>query len=107
MVFAVCEQSCYTQDRLIRKYGTMTTQLGDYLRSLREAKGYSTYQLAPRAGCSQSLVTAVENGERLPSLLRLWALTQVLDGDFSRALFFLCVDMGIPPEAVDKLIEGD
>ena len=81
-----------------------TTQLGDYLRRLREDKGYSTRQLAAIADCSRALITAIENGERSPSLRRLWDITQALEGDFSRALYFLCVDAGIPSEGVGRLI---
>lgn len=83
------------------------TQLGNYLRGLRKAKGYTTRQLAKVGDCSQSLIVAVENGRRFPGLPRLWALTQVLEGDFSRALFFLCVDVGIPEEAVERLVKEE
>lgn len=83
----------------------MATQLAAYLRELRENKGYSTRQLAAVAKCSQGLITAIENGGRSPSLLRLWDITQALEGDFNRALYYLCVDIGIPAEAVERLVK--
>jgi transcriptional regulator with XRE-family HTH domain len=67
-------------------------------------QGYSTWQLAERGDFSQSLITTIENGKRFPSLPRLWELSQALEGDFSQALFFLCVDLGIPEEAVKKFV---
>ncbi len=81
-----------------------STQLAEYLRGLRETRGYSTRQLAHKAGCSQGLITAIENGGRSPSLRRLWDITLALDGDFNQALYYLCVDAGIPPAAVGRLI---
>lgn len=83
----------------------MKTQLGDYLRGLRETKRYTIRQLGDLAGCTHGLITAIENGRRSPSLRRLWDITQALDGDFSRSLYYLCVDADIPPEAVEKLVE--
>ena len=80
------------------------TQLGDYLRELRKGKGYNIRELGERVGCSHGLITAIENGRRSPSLRRLWDITQALEGDFSQALYYLCVDAGIPPEAVARLM---
>ena len=88
----------------------MSQHLGNYLRSLREREGYSTWTLAKDAECSQSLVSAIENGDRLPHLLRLWKILKILDGDFRQGIFYLCVDLGIPeadvkdilPEGIDK-----
>ncbi len=84
----------------------MTQQLGNYLRSLREKKGYSTRQLAAQVDRSQSLITAIENGERSPSLLRLWEIIKALNGEFRLALFYLCVDLGIPEEAVRGIYQN-
>jgi len=74
--------------------------VGNYVRELRENKGYSTRKLAKQAQCSQSLVTNVENGYRLPSMKSLWELVKTLDGDFGQALFYLCLDLEIPEEEV-------
>lgn len=84
----------------------MTQQLANYLRQLREAKGYSTRQLAARTGWSQTHISAVETGVRLPSLVRLWEIVTVLEGDFPRALFYLCLDLGIPEEAVKGIYQN-
>lgn len=78
----------------------MGEHVGNYLRELRNNKELSTRELARRAQCSQGLVTNVENGLRLPSMKSLWELVKVLDGDFGQALFFLCLDLGIPEEEV-------
>jgi transcriptional regulator with XRE-family HTH domain len=75
-----------------------------YLRDLREEKEYSTRQLAQLSGCSQSLIAAIENDRRLPGMKRLWQLVRVLDGDFGRALFYLCLDLGIPESEIRGLI---
>ena len=83
----------------------MATQLAEHLRELRKGKNYTTYQLASAAGCSRPLITAIENGRRVPDLRRLWDITQALEGDFSQALYYLCVDAGIPSEAVARLVE--
>ncbi|MCB0165437.1 MAG: helix-turn-helix domain-containing protein [Anaerolineae bacterium] len=79
-------------------------KLGDYLRSLRETEGYSTWALAERAECSQSLISAIENGERFPHLLRLWEILKILDGDFRQGLYYLCVDLGIPESDVEGIL---
>lgn len=78
-----------------------------YLRKLREQKGYSTRQLARLSGCSQSLIAAVENDRQLLSMRRLWELVRVLDGDLGQALFYLCLDLGIPESEVRGLILDD
>lgn len=84
----------------------MAQQLGDYLRTLREIRGYTTRQLATRAGCSKSLIASVENGERFPSLARLWEITLALEGEFGQALFLLCIDAGIPADEVKGIYLG-
>ena len=85
----------------------MTQQLGNYLRGLREDRGYTTRQLAAMANCSQPFVTTIENGQRLPHLPQLWEIVQALETDFRPALYFLCLDLGIPERAVADILPED
>ncbi len=85
----------------------MSLQLGNYLRELREEKKYSTRQLAEMADCSQSMVSAIENGDRLPHLLRLWSIIKPLGGDIRQGLYYLCLDLGIPDNEARQIIEGN
>lgn len=82
----------------------MSQPLGDYLRTLREEKGYSTRRLAAIAGCSQGLITAIENGRRLPRLPQLWEIVKALETDFRPALYLLCRDLDIPHAAVADIL---
>lgn len=52
-------------------------KLSGILRDLRESRHYSQKTLAVRLGCSPSLVSSYETGERLPSLPMLIALADV------------------------------
>jgi transcriptional regulator with XRE-family HTH domain len=78
----------------------MPTHLGAYLRELRQTRKWSTRWTAAELGCSHSYITLVELGERVPDLKRLWHMVDKLAGDYGSALFFLCVDSGVPEEAV-------
>lgn len=73
-------------------------RLGEYLRNLRQAKGWSSRQLGRQVGCSHSFITRLETGERLTHLGQLWQIVEILEGDFGQVLFFLCVDSGVPEE---------
>ena len=48
--------------------------LKERLRILRESRGYSQKGLAKRLGCSPSLISSYETGERSPSLQNLGEL---------------------------------
>ena len=48
--------------------------LKERLRALRESRGYSQKGLAKRLGCSPSLISSYETGERSPSLQNLGEL---------------------------------
>lgn len=48
--------------------------LKERLRILRESRGYSQKGLAKRLGCSSSLISSYETGERSPSLQNLGEL---------------------------------
>ena len=54
-------------------------ELGLRLRMARRTKGWTMKQLAAAAGCSESLLSKIENGRNLPSLPLLHRLVQVLD----------------------------
>lgn len=52
-------------------------QLFGILRELRESRRFSQKTLAARLGCSPSLVSSYEKGERQPSLAMLVALADI------------------------------
>jgi len=54
-------------------------ELGLRLRMARRTQGWTMKQLAIAAGCSESLLSKIENGRNLPSLPQLHRLVQVLD----------------------------
>jgi transcriptional regulator with XRE-family HTH domain len=55
------------------------TELGLRLRTARRSKGWTMKQLAAASGCSESLLSKIENGRNLPSLPLLHRLVQVLE----------------------------
>ena len=55
------------------------TELGLRLRMARRTKGWTMKQLAASAGCSESLLSKIENGKNLPSLPLLHRMVQVLE----------------------------
>jgi len=54
------------------------TRLGNVLREEREAAGYSQRALAKSAGCSCSMISFSETGQRTPSLDLLAEIAPVL-----------------------------
>jgi len=54
------------------------TRLGSVLREEREAAGYSQRALARAAGCSCSMISFAETGQRTPSLELLAEIAPVL-----------------------------
>ena len=52
-------------------------QLSGILKELRESRRFSRKTLAARLGCSPSLVSSYETGERQPSLAMLVALADI------------------------------
>ena len=52
-------------------------QLSGILEELRESRRFSQKTLAARLGCSPSLVSSYETGERQPSLAMLVALADI------------------------------
>lgn len=57
----------------------VTEAIGTEVRRLREAKGWTVYQLAARLCCSQVHVTYLENGRRAVWIAVLWDLADVFD----------------------------
>lgn len=80
----------------------MADRLGEYLQNLRHAKGLTTRKLGSLAHCNHSFISRLESSERLPSLDRLWRLIEVLEGDFGKAPFLLCLDSGVPKGTAQK-----
>ena len=76
--------------------------LKERLRALRESRGYSQKGLAKRLGCSPSLISSYETGERSPSLQNLIALAAGL----TKADFLLCNDQGYALLTSDQRLGG-
>jgi transcriptional regulator with XRE-family HTH domain len=57
------------------------SQLGLKLRLARMTKGLTLKDLAGKSGCSESLLSKVENGKALPSLPLLHRIVQVLESN--------------------------
>jgi transcriptional regulator with XRE-family HTH domain len=53
-------------------------EMGIHLQAARIRRGYTQEQLARAAGLHQSLISAIENGKRLPAILQLLRLAGVL-----------------------------
>jgi transcriptional regulator with XRE-family HTH domain len=54
-------------------------ELGLRLRLARKTKGWTMKQLAEATGCSESLLSKIENGKNLPSLPLLHKMVQLLE----------------------------
>jgi transcriptional regulator with XRE-family HTH domain len=54
-------------------------ELGLRLRLARKTKGWTMKQLAEATGCSESLLSKIENGRNLPSLPLLHRMVQLLE----------------------------
>lgn len=71
-------QKPYPMEQLRRGGRNKVIPLGDKLRDLRNERNLSQAQLAKRIGVNSSTVALYETGDRLPSLLRLIALSRSL-----------------------------
>ena len=58
--------------------------LSDRLRQERTARGYSLAHLATRAGISRSMISAVERGTKVPTVLVLDCIATALDTSIAR-----------------------
>lgn len=57
-------------------------ELGQYLKTLREALGYSTYDVNKLCDISQSYLSLMENGKRKPSAVILKKLAPIYNVDY-------------------------
>lgn len=57
-------------------------ELGQYLKTLRESLGYSTYDVNKLCDISQSYLSLVENGKRKPSAVILKKLAPIYNVDY-------------------------
>jgi len=83
-----------------------SNRLGEYLRSLREAKGLTLRELSFKVGYTDSFLNRLETGRRRTNLRLVWELVNVLEGDFFQALAALCADEGLPEEIVEQIASG-
>ena len=56
--------------------------LGIYLKSIREALGYSTHDVNKLCEISQSYISLMENGKRKPSPIILKKLSEIYSIDY-------------------------
>lgn len=62
------------------------TTVGNNIRNLRERKGLTQYELAERAGVTQSHISLCENGAKMPSVKLCQRLAAVFDCPLSSVL---------------------
>lgn len=56
----------------------MRRLVGDNVRALRQAKGWTQEQFAERSGFSQQYISGLEGGRRNPTVVSLFELAQAL-----------------------------
>ncbi|NLI67686.1 MAG: helix-turn-helix transcriptional regulator [Bacilli bacterium] len=80
----------------------MTFNLGERLRSLRQARGLTTQQLADKVAVSQSYISRFENNRAVPDIELLGKILHALDSDL--ASFFSLDEEEATPDLI-QLIE--
>ncbi len=80
----------------------MTINLGERLRSLRQARGLTTQQLADKVAVSQSYISRFENNRAVPDIELLGKILHALDSDL--ASFFSLDEEEATPDLI-QLIE--
>ncbi|MEN6459966.1 MAG: helix-turn-helix transcriptional regulator [Syntrophomonas sp.] len=61
--------------------------LGEQIREIRSALGWSQFRLAEKAGISQSVISDIESGRRNnPSIKTLWKIAKALGVSLSELL---------------------
>ncbi len=90
------------------------TKLGVRLKLARQTRGLTLKELALGAGCSESLLSKIENGKASPSLPMLHKLVEVLGTNIGRMFEEVDGDEGIvfragrrPFIALDPLRQGE
>ncbi len=64
----------------------MLSRLGSRLRDLRQARGFNLDSLATASGVSRSMISDIERGSKVPTVLVLARLATALDSTVSRLL---------------------
>ena len=82
--------------RSIAAAGVGASGMGEKLRRLRLRKGLMLRELADLVGCSESLISKIENGKALPSLSNLHLIVDALGTNVSS----LFDQPGNPPDIV-------
>lgn len=52
--------------------------VGEKIRSLREERGISQFELSDRVKCTQSMISQIERGTKVPTILLANEIAQVL-----------------------------
>lgn len=93
---------------------TLTSKLGVRLKLARQTKGLTLKNLATAAGCSESLLSKIENGKASPSLPMLHRLVEALGTNIGRMFEEVGGEEGIvfragqrPLITLDPLRQGD
>jgi transcriptional regulator with XRE-family HTH domain len=69
----------YLYGRITMPENVTITPLGDRVRQLREEKGWSLTELADRAGISRSYLSQIEQGDSIPTQVKIIQLANALD----------------------------
>ena len=72
------------------------------LREERDKQGVSMYQLAPKAGLSQSALSLIDRGLRMPALDTLLRIAEVLEVRLGDVLLKAEAEAGAKPKASKK-----
>src|SRR5690606_35439970 len=91
-----------SNDTCSKELSTMTFNLGERLRSLRQARGLTTQQLADKVAVSQSYISRFENNRAVPDIELLGKILHALDSDL--ASFFSLDEEEATPDLI-QLIE--
>lgn len=65
-----------------RDAALLRTNIAETIYVLRKGKGLSQEQLAQRAGTSQTVISALESGSRIPRLITLAKIAEALGASF-------------------------
>ncbi|WP_294640638.1 cupin domain-containing protein [uncultured Aureimonas sp.] len=97
-----------------RGTGEASAKLGVRLKLARQTKGMTLKGLATAAGCSESLLSKIENGKASPSLPMLHRLVEALDTNIGRMFEEVDGEEGVvfragqrPMITLDPLRQGD
>jgi transcriptional regulator with XRE-family HTH domain len=72
------------------------------LREERDRQGVSMYQLSPKAGLSQSALSLIDRGLRMPALDTLLRIAEVLEVRLGDVLLKAEAEAGAKPKASKK-----